>query len=102
MGADGATGGGGPGGGGGGGGGGAGALPDGPSSLKSATDPPCVEAMRFVISLGSTTDLGVPYETHLVILCYIFCELIDQSEEGPDPFDVFRPPKSLVGFGALR
>ena len=34
-------------------------LAEGPSSLKSATDPPCVEVMGLVIFLGGITDLGV-------------------------------------------
>jgi len=75
---------------------------EGPSSLKSATDPPCVKVMGLVIFLGGITDLGVPYEGHLVILVYIFCELVKQTEEGPDPFDVPRAPGLLVRFEALH
>jgi len=70
--------------------------------LKSATDPPCVEVMGLVMFLGGITDLGVPCESRLVILVYIFCELINQTEEGPDPFDVFRAPGLPVSFEALR
>lgn len=69
--------------------------------MKSATDPPCVEAMRAVISFGGTTDLGVPCESRLVILGYIFCKLINQTEERPDPFDVFRVPILLISLEAL-
>jgi hypothetical protein len=97
-----AVGGAGAGGGGGGGGGAAEGPPEGPSSLKSATDPPCVEGMRFVIFFRGITDLGVPCESRLVKLGYIFCELINQTEEGPDPFDVFRSPRLLVSFEVLR
>jgi hypothetical protein len=53
-------------------------------------------------SLGGTTDLRIPYETHLMILGYVFCKLINQAEEGSDPFDVFRVPRLLVSFEALR
>jgi len=103
IGAGGAIEGGGPGGGGGGGGGaGAEAFPDGPSSLKSATDPPYVEAMRFMVCPDGTTDLGIPCNTSLVVLGYIFCKFINQTEEGPDPFDVLRVPKFQVSFEALR
>ena len=99
-----ATGGGGPGGGGGGGGGGAGAaaLLDGPPILKSATDPPYVKVIRPVICPGGPTDLGVPRKTSLVMFCCIFCEFINQTEEGPDPFDVFRVSRLQVGLEALR
>ncbi len=58
--------------------------------------------MRFVISNGDSTDFGVPCESRLVILSYIFCELVNHTEEGPDPFDVLRVPGLLVRFEALR
>lgn len=73
-------------------------MPEGPLSLKSATDPPCVGAMRFVISIGDVTNFGVPCESRLMILSYIFCKLINHTEEGPDPFDVLRVPGFLVRF----
>jgi len=57
--------------------------------------------MGLVMLLSGITDLGVPCKGHLGILVYIFCELINQTEEGPDPPDVSRAPGLLVSFGAL-
>jgi len=58
--------------------------------------------MGLVIFLGGITDLGVPCEGHLVILVCIFCDLIRQTKEGPDPFDVPRAPGLLVSFEVSR
>lgn len=58
--------------------------------------------MSLVVFFDGSTDLRVPCEGRLVILGYIFCKLINQTEERPDPFDVFRVPGLLVSFEALR